>query len=240
MSELPTNPSASSFPITLWTQIIGAMQQGPDEAATTALDAFCLRYRPAIYHFFRRRGCSHEQAEDYTQEFFARRILEPWGSGKGFLFEARRREDRRFRSFLCHVLHWFLQDKWKESQTQKSGGAFLHLSLEDLEAWEQLPDDKGVKTLGADFDRAFALEVIQRAASRSQHSKYLMAHFKGEMSQQEAARELDLSENAFKQAYSRFRNRLSADLRHEVASLVGPDETEIRAEMHYLMRLLTD
>ena len=89
----------------------------------------------------------------------------------------------------------------------------------------------------SECDRIFAVEIIQRAAERSPHSKYLVAHLKGEVSQKDAGKELGLSEEAFKAAYNRFKDRVALNLRDEVSKLVGPDEKEIRAEIEYLIRL---
>jgi hypothetical protein len=66
------------------------------------------------------------------------------------------------------------------------------------------------------------------------------AHLWGRISPRQAAEELGLSENAFRQGYLRFRRRLAEALREEVTELVGPDDAEIRAEMNYLMNLLAN
>ncbi len=237
MGDQKTN-AASSYPTTQWTQIIEVIQRGDSDAAGVALGEFCERYRPAIYNFFRQRGkCSHEEAEDHTQAFFASRILEGWDRRNGFLHTAQRGEQTRFRSFLCHVLWRFLQDEWKRTAAKKAGGGVAHVPLDDLELFGGPADPRAFESFGQKFDRVFAQEIIQRAAERSKHSRHLMAHLRGEISQQEAAQELGLTENAFKQAHHRFRERLALDLWEEVGKLVGPDENEIRAELKYLMSL---
>jgi len=109
---------SGSFPTTQWTQIIAVMQDGTEAAAWHALSNFCEQYRPAIQSFFVRRGCTQENAMDYTQEFFLSRILVPWDARNSFLHQARRSEHGRFRSFLCWMLWHFLRD-----QLKKGGGA---------------------------------------------------------------------------------------------------------------------
>lgn len=232
--------SSGSFPTTQWTQLIGVIQNGDHQTAWPALADFCARYRPAICNFFRQRGCAPEQAEDFTQDFFASRILEKWEDRDGFLHVAHKSEGGHFRSFLCHVLWRFLQDKWKTANSRKAGGGATHIPLDGLECWKRLSDLETYESFGREFDRVFALEVIRRAAQRSKHSKYLEAHLRGEISQQEAARELGISENAFKQSYCRFRERLAKDLWEEVSKLVGPDHGETRAEISYLMSLFAE
>ena len=237
MNDLKEEPPASCFPTTQWTRIIETIQEGAHEKASAALEEFCTSYRSAIYKFFRRRRCTHEQAEDYTHEFFRSRIFMHWDDRDGFLHQAQRSGRGKFRSVLCHVLWRFLQDEWKQQLSARAGGALPHVPLEGLDLADTNPGQQDFAKFGSEFDRVFALEMIQKAAERSKHSQYLLAHFRGEMSQQEAAKELGLSENAFKQAYHRFRLRLGQDLWEEVVNLVGPDEQEVRAELEYLISL---
>lgn len=237
-SELRT--SSDCFPATLWTQIIEVIQGEDDTAAQRALAEFCALYRPAVYNFFRRRGRSHAEAEDMTQAFFASRILEHWNDRKGFLHIAERRGEGKFRCFLSHVLWRFLCDEYKKQANLKSGGGAVHVPLEDADLTGKCTDEKAFESFGREFDRVFALEIIRKAAGRSCHSKHLMAHLRGEISQAECALQLGLTENAFKQAYHRFRERLTADLLEEVKKSAGPDENAIRAEIEYLISLFVE
>jgi len=239
-----SNPNAIAesgcFVTTQWTQVINVIQQGNDDAAWRALVEFCERYRPAICNFFCRRGCSPGDAEDLAQAFFTSRIIEKWDQRDTFLHAAKRGPQMRFRSFLCHVLWCFLHDHWKTRTTQKAGGGACHIPLEDLEASTEGADGESFKNFGREFDRAFARELLLKAAGRSKHSRHLVAHLRQEISQEEAAQQLGLSVGAFKQAYHRFRQRLALDLHEEVANLAGPDEEEIRAELKYLMSLFAE
>ena len=90
---------------------------------------------------------------------------------------------------------------------------------------------------GQEFDRAIALEIFQKAAGSSTHSKYLLAHFRNEMTQAEAAEALRINENAFKQSFARFRKSFPRNLRDEVKKLVGPEESEIDAEIKHLISI---
>jgi DNA-directed RNA polymerase specialized sigma24 family protein len=240
MNNQKATTSSSCFPTTQWTQVIGVIQKGDSEAAWSALVEFCERYRSAIHNFFRRRGYSHEEAEDHTQTFFASRILEPWNKRGGFLHKAQRNEQTRFRSFLCHILWRFLQDEWKKQTSVRAGRGASHVPLDGLELADGPSKGDVFRKFGREFDRVFAMEILRKAAERSRHSKYLLAHLRGEISQAEAAQQLGLTANAFKQAYHRFRLRLARDLWEEVGKLAGPDEREIRAEIAYLMSLFDE
>jgi RNA polymerase sigma factor (sigma-70 family) len=236
MSEQKTTPASDCFPTTQWTGILNVIQTGGGEASWKALEDFCERYRPAIYNFFRRRGRNHGDAEEFTQEFFLTRIHKRWDIQKGFLFRAKRSEQSKFRCFLCTALRAFMVDMWRESQ-RGLPEAPNERSLTDRSDLENHPDPDQIGRL---VDREVALEIIKQAASDFTHSKYLLAHFRGDLSQAAAAAKLGVSEGAFRVAYHRFRKRFLAALRKEVGKLVGPNPDEIDTEIKYLMTLFVD
>lgn len=108
---------AGSFPPTMWTQILIVIQGDNEEAARMALAEFYERYRVAIIKFFVRRGCAYQTAEDYTHAFFQRKLLEQWSGKQTFLHQARRKEDRKFRSFLSWMLWNYFKDELKAART---------------------------------------------------------------------------------------------------------------------------
>ena len=234
-NEQPSQQSGP-FPVTQWTEVIAPIQRGETNQAWTALNEFCQSYRPAVCHFFRRHGCDADQAEELTQDFFLKRIIKGWEDRASFVHAAERSKGS-FRRFLCHVLWLFLKDHWKSRHTIRGGGLVSHVPLESLAPSDELADDEAFKRFGAEFDRQFVLEIVKRAADRSKHSQYLLAHFFGTMSQEKAGAHLGLSANAFKRAYHDFRKRLARDIAEEVAKVAGPDENDIRAEIIYLMSL---
>src|SRR5580704_17137279 len=122
MSTSKTATTFSCFPTTQWSQIIEVIQNGDSHAAEAALNDFCLRYRQAIYNFFRRHGSNHNEAEDHTQEFFHSRILKCWGDRKGILYSAQRAEGRKFRTFLATSLWYFRTERWRAENSKKAGG----------------------------------------------------------------------------------------------------------------------
>src|SRR6185436_15532091 len=96
-------------------------------------------YRHPLYVYVRRRGFSPEEAEDITQDFFARLLEKESLAGL-------QREGGRFRSFLLGSMQNFLADHWDRAQTQKRGCGHKLLSLDanDGETWLQalaLADD---------------------------------------------------------------------------------------------------
>lgn len=227
----PAENNSSSYPTTQWTVIIDVIQKGPSAAAWAALAEFCEYYRPAVYTFFRRQNINHHTAEEYTQEFFLTRIHEKWDMRDGFLFKADRDDNSKFRCFLCTVLRRFLMDKWRKKTLPQ---------VEDpnpiLATLEMAADTNSERFMHA-FDRTLANQIIKKAAGYSTHSKYLLAHFRGEMTQAEAAKALKIEENAFKQSFARFRERFRKNLWKEVEKLVGPDKTDVEAEIRHLVSI---
>ena len=239
MNDSGAESSSGAFPTTEWTRIIEVIQRGTDDAALEALGEFCEQYRPAIYGFFRRRGCGHEQAEDYTQDFFVTRIHVRWEAGEGFLFKASKNEQRLFRCFLAHVLRAFLKDRWKAERAQVRGGGKIHVPIDGLDFSDAAAEARTITAITCDLDYEVGLEIIKRAAGDSERSPYYLEHFKGGISQAEAARKLDMTEGAFKKGFFDFRNRLSRQLHKEVARLVGPNPKDIEEEIRYLLRVFS-
>ena len=62
--------AAVAFATTHWSVVLAAQTESP--AAQEALDQLCRSYWLPLYAFIRRDGHSPEEAEDLTQEFFAR------------------------------------------------------------------------------------------------------------------------------------------------------------------------
>ena len=78
--------------------------QAPSPQAEEALEKLCRTYWYPLYSFVRRQGHSPHDAQDLTQEFFAR-LLE-----KNYL-EAVEREKGKFRSFLLASVKHFLANE---------------------------------------------------------------------------------------------------------------------------------
>jgi DNA-directed RNA polymerase specialized sigma24 family protein len=83
-----------------------------------------------LYVYVRRRGNDPHEAEDLTQEFFARLLERQW-------LEGIQPEGGRFRSFLLTMLNRFLANEWDRTQAQKRGGGQTFVSLDDMD-----PEDR--------------------------------------------------------------------------------------------------
>src|SRR5262245_151781 len=112
----------AEFTTTHWTVVLTARQAETTESAT-ALEALCKTYWRPLYAYVRRRGYQEHEAQDLTQEFFARLLQ------KEFLRAVDRRKGK-FRSFLLAAMEHFLAKEWRRANTQKRGGGVSFLSFD--------------------------------------------------------------------------------------------------------------
>src|SRR5262245_4382634 len=109
------------FTTTHWTTVLEAGQQD-SPANVQALEKLCRVYWYPLYAFVRRQGRSADDAQDLTQEFFARLIQ------KNYL-DSVDRSKGKFRTFLLAALENFLAKEWNRAHRLKRGGGAVHLSL---------------------------------------------------------------------------------------------------------------
>jgi RNA polymerase sigma-70 factor (ECF subfamily) len=237
-------PGQRQFATTHWS-LVGAAKA--DEVSQTrareALEELCRTYWYPLYAFVRSRGYSAVDAQDLTQAFFAR-IIETSG------FASADRKSGRFRSYLLGAMKHFLANEWHRAQTKKRGGQvrFIEWDALDPEARyagtsEQTDNPEHL------FDREWALETIAGAlqelrnemtkAGKSEQFEVLKGSLTGEdeLSREEIAARLDMSEGAVKVAVHRLRRRYSKLLRAAIAETVSNEE-DLDDEMRYLIAVL--
>src|SRR4051812_7086501 len=98
-SQAATSAGERWFLTTHWSVVLAAQRTEPSHARP-ALEELCRVYWRPLYGYVRRRGYTHEDAKDLTQEFFQRwtasDFLSSVASDKG-----------KFRSFLLASLNHF-------------------------------------------------------------------------------------------------------------------------------------
>src|SRR5262245_11502274 len=92
------------FRTTHWSVVLAAREEGSG-GAPRALELLCRAYWYPLYAFVRRRGVPVVDAQDLTQEFFARLLQ------RDFLRNVAR-EKGKFRTFLLSSLNNFLVSEW--------------------------------------------------------------------------------------------------------------------------------
>jgi RNA polymerase sigma factor (sigma-70 family) len=230
-------PPRPAFVTTHWSLVISA--GGNDTThARNALEKLCRSYWFPIYAFVRRQGHGPHDAQDLTQEFFARLLEKKQLAGvdpaKG-----------RFRSFLLASLKHFLANEWDKTKAQKRGGGRVLIPI-DVATAETSGGFEPADHLTAEiiFERRWALTLLEQVLRRLraeyirdgkenlfEQLKPTLTEVSRSVRYAEIATRLGTSEGAVKVAVHRLRQRYREVLRAEIADTVaspGEVEDEIR------------
>src|SRR6516165_2513219 len=111
-SEIPV-PQVRQFTSTRWSLVVAAAQRDSPECEA-ALATLCRLYWYPLYAYARRRLSQAQDAQDLTQEFFARLL------DKDYLRQADRQRGR-FRAFLLTAFKHFLAKEQERARALKRG-----------------------------------------------------------------------------------------------------------------------
>jgi len=233
----------AAFVTTHWSVVLAA-RRSDTTRAQAALARLCQAYWYPLYAYVRRRGYQAPDAQDLTQEFFARLLRQNW------LAQADR-ERGRFRTFLLAALSHFLANEWDKARAQKRGGAveMVPLQLDSAETrYGQEPADP--LTPEQCFERRWALALLDEVLNRlrAEHvAAGTIAMFDalkpclvGDRQAQPyaaLATKLGMTEGAVKVAVHRLRQRYRQSLQEEIANTVA-SPGEVDEEMHHLFAVL--
>jgi RNA polymerase sigma factor (sigma-70 family) len=236
------NGGAMAFTTTHWSIVLEA--QGETPAAQRALEILCRTYWRPLYGFVRRHGLGREEAQDLVQEFFAR-LLEHRN------LDMVRREKGRLRSYLLVSLKRFLASEQHRASGVKRYASGPHIPLDEL-LESEVADLELTETWSADrlYERHWALAVLEQVLGRLESEyraagnavlfdrlKEFLVGEPGLRTQAEIATELDMTENAVKQAFHRFRQRYRLLLREEIAHTVA-QAGDVEGELRHLVSVL--
>jgi DNA-directed RNA polymerase specialized sigma24 family protein len=157
-TETP-RPPAGCFVTTHWSVVLTAGRHETTRARA-ALEELCRNYWHPLYAYVRGTGYSREEAEDLTQEFFARLLAHN--------SVARADPARgRFRSFLLAALKHFLANEWEKARAQKRGGGAqpIPLAFDTAETRCAQPIAPGDKPDRA-YDRHWASALLEVVLGR--------------------------------------------------------------------------
>ncbi len=232
-------PCQPAFVTTHWSVVL-TVGRAETVQARAALETLCRAYWYPLYAHVRRRGYSPEDAQDLTQEFFAR-LLE-----KDYL-QAAAREKGRFRTFLLVALKCFLANDWRRAHAQTRGGFATVVSIDHELAESRFAAEPGHQLQpDVQFDRQWAGTLLERTVSRLRQEyattgrAVLFEHLQNCLAQEPSAlpyaavaTRLDLTEAAVKVAMHRLRVRYREILREEIADTLATSG-DVEEELRYL------
>ncbi len=238
-------PGAAQFGQTHWSVVLAAANKKDFALAEQSLEKLCRVYWLPLYTYIRRQGESPHDAQDLTQEFFARLLeknsLDSVDQMKG-----------RFRSFLLASLKHFLSNQRDRARAQKRGGGQSPLSLDFSDAETGIgfqPADE--QTPEKAFEKRWALSLLEQSLARLrneysekgrqelyEHLKPTLTEDRGSVAYAELAARLRMSEASVKMAVHRLRQRYREVLRAEIAETVA-GESEVEDELREVFRALS-
>jgi DNA-directed RNA polymerase specialized sigma24 family protein len=236
--------ATAQFTTTHWSVVLAASQPGAAQCAH-ALEVLCRTYWHPLHAYVRRRGYAEHEAQDLTQEFFARLLekeyLRAVDRGKG-----------KFRSFLLAAMEHFLAKEWRRANTQKRGGGIAFVPLDDCS-----PEHGAIQVAAGNlspedfYDQQWAITLLEQTVGKLRREfetagkeavfEELKIYLTGENRQTsygELAERLGTTPAALKMAVNRMRQRYGELLRAEIVSTVSSPE-EVEEELHALFAALS-
>jgi len=236
---------AGVFATTHWSVVLAA-GEGASPQSHEALEKLCCAYWYPLYAYVRRKGHDAHDAQDLTQEFFARLLA------RNYLRVADRSKGK-FRSFLLGSLEHFLAREWTKARAQKRGGGKAILSLNETDAENRYRLEPAHElTAEKIYDRRWATTLLEQAMSRLSEEcaaggksdlfgqvETFLSGEKGEACYADIAAALKMSEGALRVAVHRLRQRYGELVRAELEQTVS-NTAEADEELQYLFRVLRD
>ncbi len=148
----------SAFPATRWTLVEEVRAGG--ESSARALEQLCSMYWYPVYIYARRSGAGPDDAEDLTQDFFARLLK------RGDLGAADASKGK-LRSYLLRSLKNFSISEYKKRTAQKRGGRLTIVAIDAEEAEGRFRSEPAeIEDPASLFERRWALGILEEALAR--------------------------------------------------------------------------
>lgn len=246
MSSSVSDPdfgNARWFATTHWSVVLAA-QDGNSNGVPDALNDLCRSYWSPIYSYIRCQGHGPPEAQDLTQDFFARLLQREYLSRVDH-------QRGKFRSFLLAYVKHFLSEQRNKARAQKRGGGQKLLSLDaarEEEGFVSEPVDQ--LTPDQTFERRWAQALLERALKRLEVEyveadkgalfealKDFQPRQPGSLTYAQIGENLGTTETAIKSAVQRLRQRHREILREEIAQTVDSAK-EVEEEIRHLREVL--
>lgn len=231
------------FPPTRWSVVLAARHDSSPRSAA-AMEAICQAYWYPIYAYIRRCGQSPHDAQDLTQEFFARLLEKRW-------LDAVDREKGKLRTFLIVALKKFIAKEWRRASAQKRGGNRTHVSMDTAFAESRYAADARSGLPAEDiFEQQWALTLLELTLQRLQQEfesagklqefeqmKHCLMAERGAIDYRSVAAQIKASEGAARVAVHRLRKRFREIYREEIAQTLAEND-DLPGELRHLARAL--
>jgi len=228
-----------AFVTTHWSVVLSARNEESPRCAE-ALETLCRTYWYPLYAYVRRLGHSPTDAQDLTQEFFARLLQKHY-------LQSVAQEKGKFRTFLLVALQRFLANEWDRRHAQKRGGFAPVVSIDQELAESRFASDLShAAQPDMLFERHWAMTLLERTMARLREEYVatgrakLFEQLQGCLAKDETASpyvdiaaRLNLTEAAVKMAVQRVRARYREILRAQIAETVA-SPAEIEEEIRHL------
>ncbi|OYW31452.1 MAG: RNA polymerase subunit sigma-24 [Chthoniobacter sp. 12-60-6] len=213
------------------------------EDSKQAMETLCRTYWYPLYAYVRRDGHAAHDAQDLTQEFFARLVEKDWLRAAG-------PEHGRFRTFLLVAMKRFLINEWRKNSSQKRGGNITHVPLDAEDAERRFASEPDLAP-DAIFERRWAMTLLEQTlatleaefvtadkAGDFQALKHSLTLSRGSISYPELAAKTGCSEGAARVAVHRLRRRFRELFRDNIAATLAQGE-DVEMEMKHVVAVLS-
>ena len=212
--------------------------------ASVALEHLCRAYWPPLYGYVRRLGHDTHDAQDLTQEFFARLLSKEW-------LHAADRDKGRFRTFLLVAMKRFLANEWDRARAHKRGAGqpALHLDTAIIES-QCATGNAGALSADHVYERRWALTLLEQvmARLRAEYSaagrltdydilKPCLTAARGDLPYDDLAKALGVEPASARSSVHRLRKRFRNVFREEVAGTVS-NPADVDDEMRAVIAAL--
>ncbi len=242
--SVPNEGGSPLFLTTRWSVVVSAQGKGSGDA-NAALEALCSGYWYPLYAYVRRLGRSAHDAQDLTQDFFAR-LLE-----KNYL-RAADREKGRFRTFLLVALKRFLANEWDRAKAQKRGGGSVAVPFDtDFAESRYAAEPTATQAADREYEHRWAMTLLEQAmahlraeyerAGRAAEFEQLKEHLtaeRGAIPYAAIAATLGVGESGARGAVHRLRKRFRDLFRAQIADTVS-DPTAVDDEVRHVVAALS-
>jgi RNA polymerase sigma-70 factor (ECF subfamily) len=236
-------PASRKFATTHWSLVVAAGRNSSPQSQA-ALESLCGTYWYPLYACVRSQGFAAHDAQDLTQEFFARLLSRND-------FAAANRTKGRFRSYLSAALRHFLSNHRDHARARKRGEGRATVPLDFATAEGRFSREPAhADTPEKVFARRWAVTLLERvlAQLRQEYTtvgkarlfdrmKDFLSGTKNTPRHAGAAADLGMTEGAVKVAIHRLRRRYRELLRAEIAQTVA-DSSEVDDEIRELFTAL--